>query len=78
MKHHCTHLLFSLLILRVSKVTASPKQNQRVLMGVHLHIDQANLSLHLQVKFLKLTKLMREQHCIYKAHGISHALTRPQ
>lgn len=47
-------------------------------MGVHLQLDQANLSLHLQVKFLKLTKLMREQHCIYKAHRISQALTRPQ
>lgn len=49
-------------------------------MRVHLHIDQANLSLHLQFKFLRPTKLIKEQHlyCMYKAHVISQALTRSQ
>lgn len=39
-----------------------------------LYFIQANLSLHLQVLFLQLFKLISEPHCIYKAHVVLYSL----
>lgn len=40
-------------LLRVSEVIVTPKQNHRVLLREHLHIDHINKQLHLLVKFSK-------------------------
>lgn len=38
-------------LLRVSELTVTPKQNHRVLLREHLHVDHINKRLHLLVKF---------------------------